>query len=113
MAVEENQTCITIEVAPQTGYVKCQHVDCDCLLLFLLTFDPYSISYSVYICMFISICDSYLLFLQLLYRKEDRTSLGALIGGILGGLTLIIIILLLLIILCKCFNMKVGTVLLC
>ena len=47
--------------------------------------------------------------LQLLFRKEDRTSLSALIGGILGGLALIIIILLLLIILCKCFNVKVNT----
>ena len=43
-----------------------------------------------------------------MYRKKDRTSVGALIGGILGGLALIIIILLVLIILCKCFNVKVN-----
>lgn len=50
------------------------------------------------------------IFLQLLYRKADNTSLGALIGGILGGLALIIIIIILvLLILRKRFKAKVNT----
>ena len=44
VAVEENQTCVSIEAVPQTGYVRCQHsyIDYDHLCV--------SLSVSVYPC---------------------------------------------------------------
>ena len=46
-----------------------------------------------------------------MFRKADETLLGALIGGILGGLALIIIIIIILILLFlhKCFKAQVNT----
>ena len=43
-----------------------------------------------------------------LCRKAGKIPLGALMGGILGGIALIIIILVFLLVLCKCFNVKVS-----
>ena len=43
------------------------------------------------------------------YRKNKEIPVGAVIGGILGGLALIVVVALILILLYTCYNVKVIT----